>query len=167
MTGPRHKERHAFAAPPKASDDLVWLLGRAYLNYVLVLQEQLAASGLAETIRPGMGHLLFALFAEDGLTLRDLTARTGLAPSSVTEMVQRMERAGLLARVRDAADGRAVRISLTRAARRLEPRCRALADRLRGILEDGFRAADARRLRADLSRVIRNLHEHLKPSDAA
>lgn len=161
----RHKERHAFAVQPKASDDLVWLLGRAYLNYVVFLQEQLELEGLAEHIRPGMGHFLFALFAEDGLTLRDLTARTGLAPSSVTETVQRMEREGLVKRARDREDKRAVRVTLTPAARALEPRLRAVAKRFQEVLEDGFSARDARRLRAGLSRVIENLHEHLKPSD--
>lgn len=165
MPAPRHKERHALAVPPKASDDLVWLLGRAYLNYVVLLQELLETEGLADRVRPGMGHLLFALFAEDGLTLSGLTARTGLALSSVSEMVQRMEQAGLLKRERDSEDKRAVRVSLTGAGRRLEPRVRALVARLRGVLEDGFTAAEARQLRAGLSRVVHNLHEHLKSSD--
>ncbi|MDO8545468.1 MAG: MarR family transcriptional regulator [Opitutaceae bacterium] len=162
----RHKERHLIATPARATDDLWVLIGRVYLNYTVFLQEQLEADGLAEHIRPGMGHLLFALFAEDNLTLRDLTARTGLAPSSVTETVQRMERQGLISRVRDAADKRAVRISLTRKARSLEPRCRALASQMRDVLEQGFTAAEARRLRAGLSRVIKNLHERLKPADS-
>ena len=70
----RHKERHLRAAPAKATDDLWVLIGRVYLNYVVFLQEQLEADGLAEDVRPGMGHLLFALFAEDNLTLRDLSA---------------------------------------------------------------------------------------------
>lgn len=79
MASSRHRERHTFAAPAKASDGLVWLLGRAYLNFVIFLQEQFQEMGLSEHVRPGMGHLLFALFREDNLTLRDLTARTGFA----------------------------------------------------------------------------------------
>ncbi|MDO8542031.1 MAG: MarR family transcriptional regulator [Opitutaceae bacterium] len=161
----RYKERHLIATPAKASDDLWVLIGRVYLNYIVFLQEQLEADGLAEHIRPGMGHLLFALFTEDNLTLRDLTARTGLAPSSVTETVQGLEREGLISRVRDAVDKRAVRISLTRKARSLEPRCQAVAAQMREVLEHGFTPVAARRLRGDLSRVIHNLHEHLKPAD--
>jgi DNA-binding MarR family transcriptional regulator len=145
----------------------VWLLGRAYLNYVVLLQEQFKVVGLPDQIRPGMGHLLFALFAEDSLTLRDLTARTGLAPSSVTEMVQRMERTGLLSRVRDMADRRSVRVSLTKRARSLEPQLRRIERHAKEVLEDGFDATGARRLRAALARVIRNLYEHLKPADVA
>ena len=164
MPGPRHKERHAFAVPPKASDDLVWLLGRAYLNYVVLLQELLETEGIADRVRPGMGHLLAALFAEDGLTLSGLTAHTGLALSSVSEMVKRMERAGLLKRERDSEDRRAVRVRLTAAGRCLEPRVRVIAKRLRNVLEDGFTAAESRQLRAGLSRVVHNLHEHLKSS---
>ncbi len=162
---PRHKERHNFAAPPKASDGTVWLLGRAYLNFVVFLQEQFEEAGLAEQVRPGMGHLLFALFSEESLTPRDLTARTGLAPSSVTETLQRMEKAGLISRLRDTVDKRSVRISLTAAGRHLEPRLRAVEAKATTVLEDGLSAMEARRLRAGLSCIIQNLHEHLKPNE--
>lgn len=167
MTLSRHRERHTFAAPAKASDGLVWLLGRAYLNFIIFLQEQFEGAGLSDHVRPGMGHLLFALFSEDHLTLRDLTGRTGLAPSTVTETVQRMEKAGLLMRVRDTVDKRSVRVSLTPLGRRLEPRLRAVEAKATKVLEDGLGAAEARRLRAGLSCVIQNLHEHLKPADPA
>lgn len=165
MPAARHKERHVFAAPPKASDGLVWLLGRAYLNFTVFLQEQFETAGLAKYIRPGMGHLLFALFAEDNLTMRELTGRTGLAPSSVTETVQKMERSGLLSRTRDTVDKRSVRVSLTPLARSLEPRLRAVETKARKVLEDGLTAAEARQLRASLSCVVQNLHEHLKPDN--
>ncbi len=164
MPPPRHKERHVFATSAKASDGLPWLLARAYLNYTVFLQEQLNEVGLAGRIRPGMGHLLFVLFTEDGLTLRDLTARTGLAPSSVTEAVQRMTKAGLLSRSRDPADRRSVRVSLTPMARRFEPPLRLVEAKVTEVLEAGLGAADARRLRAGLSCVIHNLHEHLRPT---
>ena len=84
----------------------------------------------------------------------------------MTETVQRMERNGLISRVRDCADKRSVRVGLTRKARGLEPRCHALASQMKEVLEQGFARAEARRLRADLSRVIQNLHEHLKPTDS-
>lgn len=165
MLHPRHRERHAFAAPAQASDGLVWLLGRAYLNFIVFLEEQFEERGLPKQMRPGMGHLLFSLFDQDNLTLRDLTARTGLAPSTVTESVQRMEAAGLLSRTRDSADKRSIRVTLTPLGRALEPRLRAVEARATRILEDGLSSIEARRLRASLSCVIQNLHEHLKPSD--
>jgi DNA-binding MarR family transcriptional regulator len=130
------------------------------------LQEQFKVEGLAGDIRPGMGHLLFALFNEDNLTLRDLTAKTGLASSTVTETVQRMEKAGLLSRTRDIADKRSIRVRLTPIGRRLEPRLRAVEAKATMVLEDGLSSTEARRLRTSLSRVIQNLHEHLKPDDA-
>lgn len=157
------RARRARVAYPQPSSG-VWLLGRAYLNYTVVLQQQLLADGLAEHIRPGMGSLLFALFEKDDIPLRDLTARTGAAPSTVTEMIQHMSFAGLVNCVRDGSDKRAVRVSLTHAGRTLEPRVRALELRLRGILEHGMKATDAAQLRTGLCRVVQNLHEHLKCS---
>lgn len=159
----RHTERHANAIPPSKNDELVCLLSRAFLNYTVVLQDLLSKNGLAP-VKPGMGHVLFALFAEESLSPTDLIARTGLAGSSVTEMTQRMEKAGLIKRSRDREDRRMVRLSLTPAARELEPKLRETAMQIRTVMELGFSASEAQRLRAGLARVVENFHRHFLPA---
>jgi DNA-binding MarR family transcriptional regulator len=47
-------------------------------------------------------------------TIRDLAGRLQLAQSTVTELVKRAEQAGLLERMRSAADGRVAHLRLTR-----------------------------------------------------
>ncbi len=119
-------------------DQVVWHIGRAYYAYVGVLEQVLAETGLDEHLRPGMGHILFALFEQDGRSIKEIATRTQLSSSTLTGMLTRMEKAGIIARRRDDEDGRGVR--LTRLGRSLEPRCRLVAERLGEILRAGMGA---------------------------
>jgi DNA-binding MarR family transcriptional regulator len=80
-----------------------------------------------------MGHVLFELLAEDDLRMSELSERARLAQSTVTEIVTKMEAAGLLRRRRDPHDRRASRVRLTRKARALAPRLDELGRRLHGV----------------------------------
>jgi len=50
---------------------------------------------LDHLIQPGMGFLLFALFAEDDRTVKELAAQSQLAGSTLTRLLTRMEETGL------------------------------------------------------------------------
>lgn len=66
---------------------------------------------------PRMG-VLFTVHQAGGLRMGDLAARLGVAPRTVTDLVDGLERDGLLVRKADASDRRATRLELTaRAAR--------------------------------------------------
>jgi hypothetical protein len=49
-------------------------LSRAYHGFIAFLEGQLASCGLDRDLRPGMGHVLFQLLDEDGLSLKDPSA---------------------------------------------------------------------------------------------
>jgi DNA-binding MarR family transcriptional regulator len=158
MIHSRSAMRHSLAVLPSKSDGAAFLLGRAYLNYQTVLQSLLEAEGLDEHFRPGQGSILFSLFEGDGASMSELAARTSLAASSVTQVISQMERSGLVKRKRDVNDGRAVRVHLTPLARRLEPRCRALNERVHELLQAGLSPREASELRRLLAAVVTNLH---------
>jgi len=61
------------------------------------------------------------LFEEDGLRMGDLARRARLSKQTMTEMVRRLERDGLVERRADASDGRASLIFLTARSRSFEP----------------------------------------------
>ena len=67
----------------------------------------------------GQPPLLFALWDEDGQSQAALAERLGIAPATLTRMVQRMERAGFVERRADPADERLSRVHLTEAGRAL------------------------------------------------
>jgi DNA-binding MarR family transcriptional regulator len=62
---------------------------------------------------------IIALWEEDGQTVKSLSDKLFLEPSTVTPMLKRLETMGYLTRARDARDERNVRISLTEAGRAL------------------------------------------------
>jgi DNA-binding MarR family transcriptional regulator len=62
---------------------------------------------------------IIALWEEDGQTVKSLSDKLFLEPSTVTPMLKRLEAMGYLTRARDARDERSVRISLTEAGRAL------------------------------------------------
>jgi DNA-binding MarR family transcriptional regulator len=158
MSHVRSSVRHSNAVSPSEADGSALLLARAYLNYQAVLQHHLEAEGLAEYFLPGQGAVLFALLEHDGASMGELAARTSLAASSITQVISRMEKTGLVRRERDPNDGRAVRAHLTPLARSLEPRCRDLNTRLHALLEADLSSSEAADLRRLLGIVITNLH---------
>jgi DNA-binding MarR family transcriptional regulator len=98
-------------------------------------------SGLSLTAS-GMLSLLTRL---GPLRVTDLAARLHVAQPSITELVIRLERSGLVARSRDRDDARAVLVDLTDQGRRLRDRIRKeRADYLAGLvsrLDEGERAS--------------------------
>jgi DNA-binding MarR family transcriptional regulator len=62
---------------------------------------------------------IIALWEEDGQTVKSLSDKLFLEPSTVTPMLKRLETMGYLTRARDVKDERNVRISLTGAGRAL------------------------------------------------
>ncbi len=79
------------------------------------------------------------------LRVTDLAGRLHVSQPSMTELVIRLERSGLVARSRDRDDARAVLVDLTEEGRRLRDRIRMeRADylaRLIGRLDEGERAS--------------------------
>ena len=80
--------------------------------------------------------LLTALAGGDRVTQKELTRLTHSDPNTISEMLGRLERRGLIRRERHADDGRALSVSLTedgwaaqrRAMEGVAPFCEALAD---------------------------------------
>ena len=94
------------------------------------------------------GTLLWLIRLNPGLSLRQLAAEEGISAPALSGHVDRLENAGLIARVRDEADRRRVGLTLTEDGERLLRRLRArrttwLAERLRGLDDDDIAAIEA------------------------
>ena len=69
---------------------------------------------------------LLALWEKDGVTVSELGERLGLDSGTLTPLLKRLETAGLVSRLRDAADERRVLIRLTADGRQLKSRAARL-----------------------------------------
>jgi MarR family transcriptional regulator, organic hydroperoxide resistance regulator len=72
-------------------------------------------------IHAGQDRLLQELWREDGITQRELIERLSVEPPTVTGILQRLEREGLLSRRPDHDNRRVQRVYLTDSGRKLEP----------------------------------------------
>jgi DNA-binding MarR family transcriptional regulator len=101
-------------------DNLGWLLAKATQRWNERLEEGFRAAGFPE-VRPSFGSVLVPLYEEDDLRMGELGRRSGLSKQAMTTLVRSVEEAGLVSRVRDSADGRAFRVSLTNRGETLRP----------------------------------------------
>lgn len=144
------------AAPPGLRR--IWsYIGRAYYNYKLLLERTLLRHGLDRHVSAGMGHVLFTLFENDDCIMRDIAAATELSLPTVTVVLQRMKKTGLVELRRDPDDGRAVRVRLTALGRLIEPRCWKVVDALDAVLQDGLSARESAVAKRALARMVENM----------
>ena len=101
-------------------DDLGFLLAKATQRWNELLAARFAAAGYAE-VRPSYGSVLLPLFEQDGLRMGELARRARLSKQTMTSMIRRLERDGLVERRGDPSDARASRIFLTARSRRFKP----------------------------------------------
>jgi DNA-binding MarR family transcriptional regulator len=105
----------------------------------------------------GQEMVLSQLWCQDGLTPSELAGALGVEPPTVTNMLSRMQRAGLLKRCRDPQDARCTRVVLTQKGREL----RGPVERRWATVEEralaGITAEEEALLRNLLARVQSNL----------
>ena len=92
--------------------------------------------------------LLWLIRTNPGMSLRQLAAEEGISAPALSGHVDRLEKVGLIERVRDAEDRRRVGLTLTEEGDRLLRRVRArrttwLAEHLRGLADDELAAIEA------------------------
>jgi DNA-binding MarR family transcriptional regulator len=135
-------------------DDLGFLLAKATQRWNELLAERFAADGYPE-VRPAYGSVLVPLFEEDGLRMGELARRARLSKQTMTQLVRRLERDGLVERRPDPSDARASLIFLTPRSRRFEP---VAAAALQELDKAARRRLGARRV-GELKDELRELME--------
>jgi DNA-binding MarR family transcriptional regulator len=98
---------------PFPPDCPYYLISRASLCATSVLRKGLTGMGVGN-IKPAYLGVLLSLWQEDNLRANELGRRAGLEPSTMTGLLDRMERDRLLERKPDPLDRRASRICLTK-----------------------------------------------------
>ena len=101
--------------------------------------------------------LLCRLFVNNGLTQSEIAEQLSVQGATITNILQRMEEAGLVTRQRDSEDNRLVRVYLTEAGRQKE---RAITEqflKLEGTIFEGINENDRVRMRALFQQMLQNM----------
>jgi DNA-binding MarR family transcriptional regulator len=117
----------------RTTSDVGFLLAKASQRFNERLTAQLAANGFPD-VRASYGSVLVPLFDGEPMRIGEVAATARLSKQAMTGLVRQCEEAGLVARERDPADGRAHRLSLTARGRALRAVAEEALDELDGEL---------------------------------
>jgi MarR family transcriptional regulator, lower aerobic nicotinate degradation pathway regulator len=130
-------------------DGLVSIL----MRLAFTLQAIMAQSGTEHDLSMTQARLL-GILRDREPTMAGLARYLGLDKSSITGLVDRAERRGLVRRTAAPRDGRSVLVAITPRGRQVIDACAAEVDKQVGALLDGFTDAERRRLAALAGRVV-------------
>lgn len=121
------------------------------------LFEKLLADAGVEEFSGAQGRILYVLWQRDGIPITELSRETGLAKTSLTSMLERMENAGLITRIPDRDDKRKISVSITEAARKLSDEYDKVSRRMNELFYAGFTDEEIISFDNTLRKILSNL----------
>lgn len=134
-------------------ESLYFLLNSTIRLYYLRTHELLEGIGLY----PGQPRVLHELWKKDGLSQKDIGLQLNIKPSTVTVMISRMEKVGLVKRVQDPEDLRVSKIYLEQKAIDLKYEVREVARTVNDETFSGFTEQEKELMGEYLNRMSENL----------
>ncbi len=128
--------------------------------------EKILSEKNIDAFNGAQGRILYVLWQEDGISIRSLSIKCGLAITSLTTMLERMENQGLISRVQSETDKRKTLLFLTEKAHALKGEYDSVSDEMGSIYYKGFSEEEIARFEECLDRIRKNLeggrnHEYL------
>jgi len=142
--------------PEKSLEDweLLAQVCQAYRTLSDAFMEQIA-------MHRAQAATLCHLFDQEGMTQSEIAEQLAVQGATVTNMLQRMEDAGLVTRQRDAEDNRLVRVYLTETGREKEQSITEQFLKLEATIFAEFSQTDRTLLRQMLRQLLNNMNNGL------
>ena len=135
-----------------------YLISRVSLMVTSALKKGFADAGV-QKVRPAYLCVMMSLWEEDGLKVIELGKKAGLEPSTMTGLLDRMERDGLVSRTMDPRDRRVLRIYLNETGQNVrDPVLKVIDDVLADVFA-GISKEDISHTKNLLRHVLANAHE--------
>lgn len=103
------------------------------------------------------GRILYVLWQTDSIPIYELSQKTGLANTTLTSMLDRMEASGLVERELNPHDRRKIQIKLTEKAREYRGAYDSVSVKMTKIYYRGFTHDEIKKFEEYLTRVLNNL----------
>lgn len=133
-----------------------YLISRIKQVGTRIFDRMLAQSGI-DSFNGAQGRILYVLWQQDDITISSLSAKTSLANTTLTAMLDRMEMLGLIVRKPDPADRRSRLIALTEKARSLQGDYANISQQMNERYYAGFTDEEIVVFEGYLQRVLSNL----------
>ena len=126
-----------------------------------IFEKVLAEKGIG-AFNGAQGRILYVLWQQDGVPIKTISETCGLAITSLTTMLERMERRGLISREPDSKDKRKTLLYLTDKAKTLRTDYEAVSGKMGALYYKDFTEDEVLQFEGFLQRIQRNLEEKLK-----
>lgn len=121
-----------------------------------VFEKMLSEYGINE-FNGAQGRILFVLWKKDNIPIKELSDKTGLAKTTLTGMLDRLELSGNIVRNYDPNDRRTVRIRLTDRSRGLREKYEAVSEEMNQVFYKGFTENEILGFEESLGKILENL----------
>ena len=108
-------------------------------------------------INSAQGRIMFALWQADGVSINELAKKTQLKKSTLTSMLDRLEKMGYIKRQRSRKDRRKILIRRTEKDKALESKYVEVSQQMTKLYYKGFSKSKIDRFENDLARILNNL----------
>lgn len=133
-----------------------FLIAKIHRQAGRILSRKLKEHHLDE-LNPGQGRILFVLWRQDGISIQELAKKTSLGKSTLTTMLDRLEKAGYLKRVLSVEDRRKIIIKLTEKDRKYQDVYEKVSNEMSEVFYNGFSAGEIGEFENYLRRILSNL----------
>lgn len=115
-----------------------------------------------EEISPAQGRIMFPLWKKDGVSIAELARETALGKSTLTSMLDRLEKEGHIKRVPSKEDRREICIFLTERNRILQDRYDRVSQHMTELFYKEFTEKEIDEFEGYLERILANLLAYAK-----
>ena len=119
--------------------------------------ERILAEKNIDAFNGAQGRILYVLWQEDGVPIKIISEKSGLAITSLTTMLERMEKNGLISRKTDEADKRKTLLFLTDKAKELKEAYDSVSNEMGNIYYRDFTDKEILQFEEYLNRIRVNL----------
>lgn len=124
--------------------------------------DKLIAESGTDSFSAAQGRVLAILWDDDGISMQELSNRSGLAQNTLTGMIDRITKNGLCERRQDPDDRRKYRICLSKKGKSLKPVYEMVSEKMFDVYFDGFEETEIKQLDVLLRRIAGNLRKEIK-----
>ncbi|MDF2842444.1 MAG: MarR family transcriptional regulator [Herbinix sp.] len=125
------------------------LQGRAF--------EKMLKESEVDAFNGAQGRILYVLWEHDKLSITEIGRLTSLAKTTLTSMLDRMEKSGLLVRIPDTKNRRQIFVSITDKAKEYRNKYDLVSEKMNSLFYEGFSEAEVAEFEDKLKRIINNL----------
>jgi MarR family transcriptional regulator, organic hydroperoxide resistance regulator len=119
--------------------------------------EKMLKESDVDAFNGAQGRILYVLWEHERLTISEIGHLVSLAKTTLTSMLDRMEKSGLVVRIPDTQNRRQIFISITEKAKEYREAYDRVSDQMKTLFYKGFSESEAVEFEDKLRRIIKNL----------